>query len=66
VFNAIPAFVNSFRLTRPMFWVPGQDEPVAGVPDAYTVAGEAIERLHAKLAALGDRVAHPLPAVTAH
>jgi D-psicose/D-tagatose/L-ribulose 3-epimerase len=66
VFNAIPAFVNIFRLTRPMFWVPGQDEAVAGVPDAYTVAGEAIERLHAELAALGDRVAHPLPAGTAH
>ena len=54
VFNAVPAFVNAFRLTRPMFWVPGQDQPVAGVPDAYTVAGQAIERLHAELTALGD------------
>jgi D-psicose/D-tagatose/L-ribulose 3-epimerase len=64
VFNAIPAFVNSFRLTRRMFWVPGQDEPVAGVPDAYTVAGEAIERLRGELAALGDRGAGPLTAAS--
>lgn len=52
VFNAIPAFVSSFRLTRPMFWVPGQDEPVAGVPDAYTVAGEGIDQLRAQLVRL--------------
>ena len=42
VFNAIPLFLNSFRLTRRKFWIPGEDEPVPGVPDAYTVAAEAI------------------------
>ena len=42
VFNAVPAFLNSFRLTRRKFWIPGEDAPVPGVPDAYTVAAEAI------------------------
>jgi D-psicose/D-tagatose/L-ribulose 3-epimerase len=45
VFNAIPAFLQSLHLTRRKFWIPGQDEPVPGWPDAYTVAGEAIETL---------------------
>jgi D-psicose/D-tagatose/L-ribulose 3-epimerase len=45
VFNAIPAFLESLHLTRRKFWIPGEDEPVAGWPDAYTVAGEAIETL---------------------
>lgn len=52
VFNAIPAFVNSFRLTRRKFWIPGEDDPVPGVPDAYTVAAEAITRVRAELAQL--------------
>lgn len=55
VFNAIPAFQSSFRFTRRMFWVPDQDEPVAGVPDAYTVAGEAIDRLKAELDTITTR-----------
>jgi len=45
VFNAIPAFLEALHLTRRKFWIPGEDEPVAGWPDAYTVAGEAIEAL---------------------
>jgi len=45
VFNAIPAFLQALHLTRRKFWIPGEDEPVAGWPDAYTVAGEAIEAL---------------------
>ncbi len=49
VFNAIPAFLNSLHLTRRKFWIPGEDEPVAGWPDAYTVAGEAIEALENEL-----------------
>jgi sugar phosphate isomerase/epimerase len=49
VFNAIPAFLQSLHLTRRKFWIPGEDEPVAGVPDAYTVAGEAIETLENEL-----------------
>jgi D-psicose/D-tagatose/L-ribulose 3-epimerase len=50
VFNAIPAFVNSFRLTRPKFWIPGEDEPVPGVPDAYTVAAQGLATLRDELA----------------
>jgi D-psicose/D-tagatose/L-ribulose 3-epimerase len=49
VFNAIPAFLNSLHLTRRKFWIPGEEEPVAGWPDAYTVAGEAIEALENEL-----------------
>ena len=49
VFNAVPAFVNSFRLTRRKFWIPGEDAPVPGVPDAYTVAAEAISTVGAEL-----------------
>jgi|tagenome__1003787_1003787.scaffolds.fasta_scaffold20935996_2 sugar phosphate isomerase/epimerase len=49
VFNALPVFVDSFRLTRPKFWIPGDDEPVPGVPDAYTVAAEAIEKVRDEL-----------------
>lgn len=49
VFNAIPEFLTPLHLTRRKFWIPGEDEPVAGVPDAYTVAGEAIEALEKQL-----------------
>lgn len=42
VFNAIPAFLNGLRITRRKFWIPGEDTPVANVPDAYTVAREAL------------------------
>ena len=53
VFNAIPAFLGSLHLTRRKFWIPGEDEPVAGWPDAYTVAGEAIETLGNELYKIG-------------
>jgi D-psicose/D-tagatose/L-ribulose 3-epimerase len=49
IFNAIPAFLDSLRLTRRKFWIPGEDDPVPGEPDAYTVAGEAIETLRSEL-----------------
>jgi D-psicose/D-tagatose/L-ribulose 3-epimerase len=49
VFNAIPAFLGALHLTRRKFWIPGEDEPVAGVPDAYTVAAEGIEALRSEL-----------------
>ncbi|HVQ89918.1 MAG TPA: sugar phosphate isomerase/epimerase family protein [Mycobacteriales bacterium] len=52
VFNAIPAFLDSLRLTRPKFWIPGEDDPVGGQPDAYTVAAEAIEALRGELLTL--------------
>jgi sugar phosphate isomerase/epimerase len=54
IFNAIPAFLTPLHLTRRKFWIPGEDEPVAGVPDAYTVAGEAIEALEKQLSDYAD------------
>ena len=30
-------------------WIPGEDKPVPGQPDAYTVAREAIEALESEL-----------------
>jgi D-psicose/D-tagatose/L-ribulose 3-epimerase len=49
IFNAIPAFLQSLHLTRRKFWIPGEDEPVPGQPDAYTVAAEAIGTLENEL-----------------
>jgi D-psicose/D-tagatose/L-ribulose 3-epimerase len=49
IFNAIPAFLTPLHLTRRKFWIPGEDEPHPGVPDAYTVAGAAIEALEKEL-----------------
>jgi sugar phosphate isomerase/epimerase len=51
VFNALPAFVNSFHITRPKFWIPGEDDPTTGVPSAYTVAREAIEKVRQEIRA---------------
>ena len=48
-FNAVPPFVGGLRLGRRRFWRPGEDEPVPGVPDAYTVAGEALEAVRRQL-----------------
>ncbi|CAL9466761.1 sugar phosphate isomerase/epimerase family protein [Streptomyces sp. enrichment culture] len=50
VFNAIPEFHASLRLTRRKFWIPGEDEPVPGVPSAYEVAEAGIEKLRSELA----------------
>lgn len=55
VFNAIPAFLESLHLTRRKFWIPGEDDPVVGQPDAYTVAGEAIEELEKQLSTFAER-----------
>ncbi len=57
VFNAVPAFLNSFRLTRRKFWIPGEDEPVEGVPSAYTVAEEAIVKVRDEMARITPAVA---------
>lgn len=42
IFNAIPAFVDSLRLSRRKFWIPGQDNP-SSYPSAYTIANDAIQ-----------------------
>jgi D-psicose/D-tagatose/L-ribulose 3-epimerase len=52
VFNAIPAFLNGLRITRRKFWIPGEDDRVAGVPDAYTVAQEALTEVRRQFEAL--------------
>jgi D-psicose/D-tagatose/L-ribulose 3-epimerase len=52
VFNAIPAFLSSLRLTRRKFWIPGEDEPVPGVPDAYEAAAASIDALRGELGKL--------------
>ncbi|MET8565108.1 sugar phosphate isomerase/epimerase family protein [Streptomyces flaveolus] len=52
VFNAIPAFLTSLRLTRRKFWIPGEDEPVRDVPSAYEVAEDGIKKLRSELATL--------------
>ena len=52
IFNAIPAFLGPLHLTRRKFWIPGEDQPVAGVPDAYEVAAASIDTLRAELSKL--------------
>lgn len=52
VFNAIPAFLDSLRLTRRKFWIPMEDEPVPGVPSAYEVAEDGIKKLRSELTTL--------------
>jgi D-psicose/D-tagatose/L-ribulose 3-epimerase len=55
IFNAIPAFLESLHLTRRKFWIPGEDDPVTGWPDAYTAAAEAIEELEKQLSTFAER-----------
>jgi sugar phosphate isomerase/epimerase len=52
IFNAIPAFLGSLHLTRRKFWIPGEDEPHPGVPDAYEVAAASIDALRGELGKL--------------
>lgn len=49
VFNAIPVFLNSLRLTRRKFWIPGEDPADAGRPGAYDIAREAIAEVRRKI-----------------
>ncbi|WP_392712060.1 sugar phosphate isomerase/epimerase family protein [Rhizobium ruizarguesonis] len=58
VFNAIPPFESSMRMTRKRFWRPGEDEPKAGVDSAYDVARVALKTLEEKIASHGRR-SHP-------
>lgn len=51
-FNALPVFLAPLHLTRRKFWIPGEDPERPGVPDAYTVAREAIEVARRELTAL--------------
>ncbi|MBB4481220.1 sugar phosphate isomerase/epimerase [Rhizobium etli] len=55
VFNAIPPFESSMRMTRRRFWRPGEDAPEAGVDSAYDVARAALRTLEEKIASHGRR-----------
>lgn len=44
IFNAIPAFARSLRLSRRKYWIPGVDED-NGYPSAYQVAKGSLEKL---------------------
>ncbi len=48
IFNAIPAFLNSLRLTRRKFWIPGEDT-VNQYPSAYEIAKKAIDTTQKEL-----------------
>lgn len=54
VFNAIPVFQPSLRLTRRKFQIPGEDQIDRSRPDAYTVAREAIQTVHHEIRASID------------
>ncbi len=58
VFNAIPVFLNSLRLSRRKFQIPGEDHVDAGRPDAYTVAHEAIQTVCQEIDAAIATAAH--------
>jgi D-psicose/D-tagatose/L-ribulose 3-epimerase len=49
VFNAIPVFLNSLRLTRRKFWIPGEDTPDDARPNAYDIARQAIEAVRREI-----------------
>ena len=49
VFNAVPPFASSMRMSRRRFWRPGEDAPVPSVPSAYDVAREGIAELKRRL-----------------
>jgi D-psicose/D-tagatose/L-ribulose 3-epimerase len=53
VFNAIPVFLNSLRLTRRKFWIPGEDTPVPGQPNAYEIAAAAITAVQKEIGEIG-------------
>ncbi|WP_183609812.1 MULTISPECIES: sugar phosphate isomerase/epimerase family protein [Rhizobium] len=53
VFNAIPPFESSMRMTRRRFWRPSEDAPEANVDSAYDVARAALKTLEEKLVSRG-------------
>ena len=48
IFNAIPAFLSSLRLSRRKFWIPGEDE-TNSYPSAYQIADAAIQATQREL-----------------
>lgn len=54
IFNAIPAFVDSMRLTRRKFWIPGEDTE-NHYPSAYEIADKAIQMTQQEMTKIIDR-----------
>ena len=48
IFNAIPAFLDSLRLSRRKFWIPGEDKENCH-PSAYDIADKAIKATQKEL-----------------
>jgi sugar phosphate isomerase/epimerase len=53
VFNAVPPFVSSMRMSRRRFWRPGEDGKTSA-DSAYDVAAAALSTLQEQLAAVGE------------
>jgi hypothetical protein len=51
VFNAVPPFASSMRMSRRRFWRPGEDEPTQA-DSAYDVAATGLATLQEHLAAV--------------
>jgi D-psicose/D-tagatose/L-ribulose 3-epimerase len=51
-FNALRLFLAPLHLTRRKYWIPGEDAEQREVPDAYSMARQAIETARQQLAAL--------------
>ncbi|MCE7000711.1 sugar phosphate isomerase/epimerase [Saccharothrix sp. S26] len=66
VFNAIPPFDSSMRMTRRRFWRPGEDDPVPGVDSAYDVAAAGLAELRDQLARHAPAPSIPAPLTAAH
>lgn len=48
VFNAVPAFLSSLRLTRRKFWIPGEDSKNS-YPSAYDISDKAIQKVQEEI-----------------
>jgi D-psicose/D-tagatose/L-ribulose 3-epimerase len=53
IFNAIPAFLNSLRLSRRKFWIPGEDK-ANQYPSAYEIAKKAIDTTQRELSKIHE------------
>jgi sugar phosphate isomerase/epimerase len=52
IFNAIPPFDSSMRMTRRRFWRQGEDKKGPDDYDAYHIAGQALEELKEQIASV--------------
>ena len=66
VFNAIPPFAASMRMSRRRFWRPGEDAQATSVPSAYEIARAAFEALRERIAFTARSRSDPSPRPAAH